>query len=110
MDELTLDEALEDLVSAEDFLDYFGIEYDTPVVHVNRLHILQRFHNYLGKETLPEAEDARRAVYVANLQRAYQDFVRSDALTEKVFKVFHMHEPQTKFVPLSSITVNKAGA
>lgn len=109
MDELTLDEALEELVSAEDFLDYFGIEYDAAVVHVNRLHILQRFHDYLGKATLPEEESARRAVYVANLQQAYQDFVKSDALTEKVFKVFHMHEPQTKFVPLSSITVNKAG-
>ena len=110
MDELTLDEALEDLVSAEDFLDYFGIAYDAPVVQVNRLHILQRFHNYLGKTTLPETEAARREVYVAALQQAYQDFVKSDALTEKVFKVFHMHEPQTKFVPLSSITVNKAGS
>lgn len=107
MNELTLDEALEELVSAEDFLDYFGIEYDAPVVHVNRLHILQRFHNYLGKVTLPEAEAARREMYVAALQQAYQDFVKSDALTEKVFKVFHMHEPQTKFVPISSITVNK---
>lgn len=110
MDELTLDEALEDLVSAEDFLDYFGIEYDASVVHVNRLHILQRFHNYLGKATLPDEETARRAVYITALQQAYQDFVKSDALTEKVFKVFHMHEPQTKFVPLSSITVNKAGS
>jgi nitrogenase-stabilizing/protective protein len=27
-----------------------------------------------------------------------------------VFKVFHMHEPQVKFVPLSSITVNKQNA
>ncbi len=110
MDELTLDEAMEELVSAEDFLDYFGIQYDVSVVQVNRLHILQRFHNYLNKATLPEAEAARREVYVAALQQAYQDFVKSDALTEKVFKVFHMHEPQTKFVPLSSITVNKAGA
>ncbi len=107
MDELTLDEALEDLVSAEDFLDYFGIEYDASVVHVNRLHILQRFHNYLGKTTLPSAEEARRALYVTALQQAYQDFVKSDALTEKVFKVFRMHEPQTKFVPLTSITINK---
>lgn len=110
MDELTLDEALEELVSAEDFLDYFGIEYEPSVVHVNRLHILQRFHDYLAKVTLPQTEAELRAVYVAQLTRAYQDFVESDALTEKVFKVFHMHEPQTKFVPLNSITVNKAGA
>jgi nitrogenase-stabilizing/protective protein len=110
MDELTLDEALEDLVSAEDFLDYFGISYDASVVHVNRLHILQRFHNYLAKSAMPADESARRALYVSTLQQAYQDFVKSDALTEKVFKVFHMHEPQTQFVPLTSITVNKAGS
>jgi nitrogenase-stabilizing/protective protein len=42
------------------------------------------------------------------LQQAYQDFVTSDALTEKVFKVFHMHEPKTHFVPLTAITVSKA--
>ena len=109
-DELTLDEALEDLVSAEDFLNYFGIEYDASVVHVNRLHILQRFHNYLSKVELSEEESARRVVYTTLLKQAYQDFVKSDALTEKVFKVFHMHEPQVKFVPISSITVNKARA
>jgi nitrogenase-stabilizing/protective protein len=109
MDDLTLDEAMEELVSAEDFLTYFGIEFDPSVVHVNRLHILQRYHNYLAKTTLPDVEAARRVIYATLLQQAYQDFVKSDALTEKVFKVFHMHEPQTKFVPVSSITVNKAG-
>jgi nitrogenase-stabilizing/protective protein len=107
MDELTLDEAMEELVSAEDFLDYFGIKYDASVVHVNRLHILQRFHNYLANAAITQEESDKRVVYATLLQQAYQDFVKSDALTEKVFKVFHMHEPQTKFVPISSITVNK---
>lgn len=109
-DDLTLEEAMEDLVSAEDFLNYFGIDFDPSVVHVNRLHILQRYHNYLSKEVLPEDEAAQREVYTRLLTKAYQDFVESDALTEKVFKVFHMHEPQTKFVPLTSITVNKKDA
>ena len=108
MDELTLEEALEDLVSAEDFLDYFGIPFDPAVVHVNRLHILQRFHDYLAKAApLPEDETARRALHGELLARAYQDFVTSDALTEKVFKVFHMHEPQTAFVPIASIALAK---
>ncbi len=110
MDTLTLDEALEELESAEDFLNYFGIEYEPAVVHVNRLHILQRFHNYLGKATLPDVETARRMLYATLLQQAYQDFVKSDAQTEKVFKVFHMHEPQVKFVPISAITVTKRDA
>lgn len=110
MDELTLDEAMEELVSAEDFLDYFGIAYDASVVHVNRLHILQRFHNYLAKAAITQEEADKRVVYATLLQQAYQDFVKSDALTEKVFKVFHMHEPQTQFVPVTSITVNKRDA
>jgi nitrogenase-stabilizing/protective protein len=106
MDDLTLDEALEELESAEDFLNYFGIAFDPAVVHVNRLHILQRYHNYLARAgELPEAEAARRGIYAELLGRAYKDFVESDALTEKVFKVFHMHEPQTAFVPLASITL-----
>ncbi len=109
-DELTLDEAMEELVSAEDFLDYFGIGFDPAVVHVNRLHILQRFHDYLKQAALPEEEAARRIAYATLLQQAYEDFVKSDALTEKVFKVFHMHEPQVKFVPLSEITLNKKHA
>jgi len=108
MDELTLDEAMEELSAAEEFLEYFAISYDPSVVHVNRLHILQRFHDYIGKAgSLPDDEEVRRAVYARLLKQAYEDFLKSDALTEKVFKVFHMHEPQTQFVPLTSITINK---
>lgn len=111
MDDLTLDEALEDLSAAEEFLEYFGIDYDARTVQVNRLHILQRFHNYISQAgELPADEVPRRAVYARLLQQAYDDFVSSDALTEKVFKVFHMHEPQTTFVPLTEITLNKSGA
>ena len=106
-DDLTLDEALEELSSTEDFLNYFGIEYERSVVQVSRLHILQRFHDYLARTALPEVEAARRVIYTTLLQQAYRDFVESDALTEKVFKVFHMHEPQVKFVQLSEITINK---
>jgi len=64
MDDLTLDEALEDLESAEDFLNYFGVVFDPAVVHVNRLHILQRYHNYLAQAgAMPESEAAQRDVY-----------------------------------------------
>ena len=105
MSETSLYEAMEELESAEDFLDFFAIEYDPAVVHVNRLHILQRFHNYLHETPLETAagEPARHALAAALLERAYQDFVSSDALTEKVFKVFHMHQPQETFVPLDQI-------
>ena len=102
---MTLEEELEDLESAEDFLQYFQLQYDQSVVHVYRLHILQRFHNYLqqGADSMPEDETAKKAVYSKLLMRAYQDFVDSDAQTEKVFKVFSMGEPQTAFVALSDI-------
>jgi nitrogenase-stabilizing/protective protein len=100
--ELELD--MDELVSAEDFLDYFGIEYEASIVHVNRLHILQRFHDYIAQAgALPEDETELRAFYRGYLLKAYDDFVNSDALTEKVFKVFHMNEPQTGFVPLEDL-------
>ena len=89
-DTLSLAEAMEDLVSAEDFLDYFEVPYDPAVVHVNRLHILQRFHDYLAKQApnLPPEEGQQRGIYRLWLERAYQDFVTSNSRTEKVFAVF----------------------
>lgn len=102
---MSFDDDIEDLSAAEDFLEYFKIDYDPAIVHVNRLHILQRFHDYLNQaaEGMPEDESAKRAIYMRLLDRAYQDFVESDAVTEKVFKVFHMNEPQTAFVSLNDI-------
>lgn len=102
---MSFEEEMEEMESAEDFLLYFQLEYEPSVVHVNRLHILQRFHDYLqqAQESMPEDETAKRAVYSKLLMRAYQDFVESDAQTEKVFKVFAMGEPQTAFVSLSDI-------
>lgn len=102
---MNFDEEMEDLESAEDFLNFFDLPYDQRIVHVNRLHILQRFHDYLiqSGENMPEDEYSKRAVYKQLLARAYQDFVSSDAQTEKVFKVFKMGEPQTTFVSLSDI-------
>ncbi|MBK8815119.1 MAG: nitrogenase-stabilizing/protective protein NifW [Methylococcaceae bacterium] len=102
---MSFEDDIEDLDAAEDFLQYFKIEYDQTTVHVNRLHILQRFHDYLNKaqDTMPEDETAKKAVYTQLLARAYQDFVESDAQTEKVFKVFKMAEPQQVFISLTDI-------
>ena len=87
---LTLEEALEVLVSAEDFLEFFDVPFEPSVVHVNRLHILQRFHDYMAKQApnLPPDEKQKRNIYRLWLQRAYQDFVESNSITEKVFAVF----------------------
>jgi len=108
-DTLTLAEALDELVSAEDFLDYFAVPYDVGVVQVNRLHILQRFHDYLARQApvLPPEESAQRAIYRQWLERAYQDFVSSDAQTEKVFAVFqNIDQPgggSSSFVSLDKV-------
>lgn len=103
--DLTLDEAMEELVSAEDFLQFFGVSFEQSIVHVSRLHIMQRYHDYLSQAGDLEAHDdaARHAIYRQLLARAYQDFVESDAQTEKVFKVFRMHEPQTTFVSIDQL-------
>ncbi len=93
-----LESDLADLESAEDFLDYFAIPYDAGIVQVNRLHILQRFHDYLGKRGRAPVH----AEYRSSLARAYDDFVRSDAITEKVFRVLKQ-AAGISVVPLSAI-------
>ena len=86
-----LHQELAEMTSAEDFLNYFAIPFDTHIVEVNRLHILQRFRDYLKKTQAEEWGD-----YAHCLAQAYQDFVHSNALTEKVFKVFHRHSGETR--------------
>ena len=48
---------LKALSSANEFLDFFGIEYDERVVHVNRLHILKRFYQYLHRADSLDTSD-----------------------------------------------------
>jgi nitrogenase-stabilizing/protective protein len=101
----TIEQNLEELESAEDFLNYFDISFDPHVVQVNRLHILQRFHNYLeqAENALSGNEETQHETYKRLLQKAYQDFSVSDALTEKVFKVFHTQGVREFVVPLDKI-------
>lgn len=102
-----LREKLEDLETAEDFLTFFEVPFDQRVVDINRLHILQRSADYLveGWESLDD--DGLYRAYRDALSRAYQDFVASDAITERVFKV---HKDQAarqdgQFVALDSLTI-----
>ncbi len=90
-----------ELNSAEEFLDYFGIDFDLRVVQVNRLHILQRFHDYLAKQEAGKTPDYN--AYRGWLARAYADFVESSAQVEKVFAIFQKAEGSS-FVALSSLS------
>lgn len=76
--------------AAEEFFEFLGVNYSPQVVQVNRLHILKRFQQYLNHEPVLEglSETDERAAYRDKLQLAYQDFVKSSAVAEKVFKVF----------------------
>ena len=77
------------LSAAEEFLEFFGIDYDEDVVHVNRLHILKRYYQYLRQEPAAELdEQGLYERYAGLLQRAHDDFVTSTAARERVFKVF----------------------
>lgn len=100
-----------ELESAEDFLNYFGIPHDEAVVRVHRLHILQRFHDYMMSRSLdPEANPAvEREVCRECLTRAYSDFVHSDARTEKVFAVFRKPPPGVAYLPLDQAFVRRNG-
>lgn len=88
MQELTA--RLQQLSSAEDFMQFFGLAYDARVVHVNRLHILKRWRQYLQREgeVAGEGEIDTFRRYRDLLGRAYADFTTSTAQREKVFKVF----------------------
>lgn len=103
------------LSSAEDFFGALELPYDPAVVNVARLHILRRMGQYLrdneragdGIGALDDA--AARAACRAHLRKAYEDFVRSSPIAERVFKV---HQDAVKpaapapkpFVPLAALT------
>lgn len=90
--------------AAEDFFALLGVAYDPTIVNVARLHILKRMGQYLASEDfdgLPHEAVAARCKAV--LERAYDDFVRSSPLDQRVFKVLKeaVEPPKpANFVPL----------
>jgi len=101
---------LAQLSSAEDFFVALDIPYDPAVVNVARLHILRRMGQYLRGAELSTLDDAAsRQACRSHLQTAYDDFVRSTPIAERLFKV---HQDAIKpaapvrkpFVPLSALT------
>nr|WP_244909418.1 nitrogenase stabilizing/protective protein NifW [Nitrospirillum amazonense] len=107
-----LDE-LSRLSSAEDFFVFLEVPFDAAVVRVARLHILRRMGQYLrGSEVegvfagLDEGEI--RTLCRSHLEQAYQDFVASTPIAERLFKVHRdavaPKQPAPKpFVPLAAL-------
>lgn len=100
------------LSAAEDFFAYLDLAYDPAVLRVARLHILRRMGQYLRAESAAAAggdeQDVRRLAQAA-LGRAYQDFLVSTPIQERLFKV-HQDAVAEKaaapkpFVPLTALT------
>ncbi|WP_088891448.1 nitrogenase-stabilizing/protective protein NifW [Leptolyngbya ohadii] len=80
------------LVNAEEYFEFFQLPYDPQVVNVNRLHILQKF-SALIKPIASQSPDLSESElldrYRSALQEAYDTFLTSSPLTEKLFKVFN---------------------
>ena len=94
------------LSAAEEFFNYLGVESDPAVVRVARLHILRRMGEYLRSDASGEGEDsAVRARCKQHLQSAYDDFVKSSPLEERVFKVLKdaVAPKRQAFVPLAAL-------
>lgn len=98
------------LSSAEDFFVKLELPYDPAIINVARLHIMRRMGQYLRGDALVGLDDAAaHAACRANLQRAYEDFVRSSPIAERVFKVHQdavkpVEPPKKPFVPLAALT------
>ena len=92
----------------EQFLDFFGVEYEPGVVHVNRLHIMKRFGQYLNRSPIPDDMDETTAWNTCKqlLIQAHDDFVKSTAAQEKVFKVFQ--DQDGKSISLDSMKTSLA--
>ncbi len=71
----TLFNTMQKFSAAEEFLDFLGVDYVPQVVQVNRLHILKRFQQYLGRDPVPEGlpEADEREAYKTRLQQVFQD-------------------------------------
>jgi nitrogenase-stabilizing/protective protein len=96
------------LSSAEEFFALLGVDYDPKVVTVVRLHILRRMGQYLKSEDFGGLSDdvvAERCKAV--LQQAYEDFLSSTPMQERVFKVLKdavaPPKKQANFVQLNTL-------
>lgn len=92
--------------SAEDFFHGLGVTYDPAKLAVMRLHVLKRMGEYLGGDDLDGLPDrvvvARCRAY---LERAYDDFMQSGPLDQRVFKVLKdaVAPPGSTFVALDEL-------
>ena len=84
-------ENFQKLQNAEDYLEFFAIEYDREFVNVNRLHILKQFSDLLSEVdgTFPDVSEAEKLEkYRLALEESYEVFKTKTPRDTKLFKVF----------------------
>ncbi len=102
--------AFQNLVDAEDYLQFFDIEYDRDFVNINRLHILKQFSLLIQEvdQAFPDVTETEKLEkYSLALEEAYQVFLTSSPLETKLFKVFQS-KPKN-FVSLDELTKKAEG-
>jgi nitrogenase-stabilizing/protective protein len=107
------------LSAAEEFFVFLDVPYDATIVQVARLHILRRMGQYLKGSQIDGAfeglkDSEIRSLCRTHLEQAYQDFVTSSPIQERLFKVHKeavepKTEPAKSFVPLASLAVANKG-
>lgn len=86
--DLSVLDKLRSLSAAEEFFACLEVPYEPAVVNVARLHILRRMGQYLAGARFEGLEDAEiRAKCRDFLSQAYEDFVKSSPIEQRVFKV-----------------------
>ena len=79
------------LSDAEEYFEFFQLPYDQKVINVNRLHILKKFSEFIQQidENNSELSNSEKlSIYRDALEQAYQIFLESTPLEQKLFKVF----------------------
>ncbi|MEL6399209.1 MAG: nitrogenase-stabilizing/protective protein NifW [Cyanobacteria bacterium P01_A01_bin.70] len=76
------------LKDAEEYFQFFGLSYDPQVVNVNRLHILRKFSQFVQEVDTNQSEAELLAAYSQELRNAYDLFLTSNSVEQKLFKVF----------------------
>ncbi|WP_234054077.1 MULTISPECIES: nitrogenase stabilizing/protective protein NifW [unclassified Xanthobacter] len=106
-------DTLKSLSSAEEFFTTLKVDYQPEVLQVLRLHILRRMGQYLVSADFEGKNDEEIfAAAQTMLAQAYEDFIKSNPMAERVFKVLKEHDPnravepgpKPAFVPLTSLT------
>ena len=80
------------LTDAEQYFEFFDLAYDPQVVNINRLHILKKFSQSLEEidnKFVEVAEEEKLNFYREALETSYATLQTSNAIEQKLFKVFH---------------------